>query len=80
MFLEASINAVSRKGEWRKLVMTVDRATVNNIGGPDFEPDIEIEETPVSKRGLTYGTANEGTIRNIGQKKIQGQTRETRWG
>ena len=71
------INEVSNDhGNWEKITVTIDSGAVDSVGPKTMATDVPIKETPASSAGLKYRAANGTTIDNLGEKAIQGVTRQ----
>jgi hypothetical protein len=66
----------SDKGNWEKITVTIDSGAVDSVGPRTMATDLPIKDTPASRAGLKYRAANGTTIDNLGEKSIQGITRQ----
>jgi len=71
------INEVtSGNGNWEKITVTIDSGAVDSVGPRTMASDIGIKDTPASRAGLKYRAANGTPIDNLGEKSIQGVTKQ----
>ena len=71
------INEVtSDNGNWEKITVTIDSGAVDSVGPKTMAMDLPIKDTPASRAGLKYRAANGTTIDNLGEKAIQGVTKQ----
>jgi hypothetical protein len=71
------INEVSNgNGNWEKITVTIDSGAVDSVGPRTMATDISIKDTPASRAGLKYRAANGTPIDNLGDKSIQGVTKQ----
>jgi hypothetical protein len=71
------INEVtSDNGNWEKITVTIDSGAVDSVGPKTMATDLPIRDTPASRAGLKYRAVNGTTIDNLGEKAIQGVTKQ----
>ena len=71
------INEVtSDNGTGEKITVTIDSGAVDSVGPKTMATDLPIRDTPASRAGLKYRAANGTTIDNLGEKAIQGVTKQ----
>jgi hypothetical protein len=71
------INEIANdKGKWEKITVTIDSGAVDSVGPKTMATDLPIKDTPASRAGLKYRAANGTTIDNLGEKSIQGITKQ----
>jgi hypothetical protein len=71
------INEVtSGNGNWEKITVTIVSGAVDSVGPRTMATDIDIKDTPASRAGLKYRAANGTPIDNLGEKSIQGVTKQ----
>jgi len=71
------INEVtSGNGNWEKITVTIDSGAVDSVGPRTMATDIGIRDTPASRAGLKHRAANGTPIDNLGEKSIQGVTKQ----
>jgi hypothetical protein len=66
----------SDKGNWEKITVTIDSGAVDSVGPRTMAVDLPIKDTPASRAGLKYRAANGTTIDNLGEKSMQGITKQ----
>ena len=59
-----------------KITVTIDSGAVDSVGPKTMATDIGIKDTPASRAGLKYRAANGTSIDTLGEKAIQGVTKQ----
>ena len=73
--------AVDRKAgnkakKWEKIKATIDSGAVDTVGPRNAAQSVPVKEGKGSREGVVYRAANGTIIRNEGEKKIKGRTKE----
>ena len=64
-------------GNWEKITFTGDSGAVDHVITKDAAKAFSVKETNASRNGLTYRAANGTPIKNYGEKKLVGLTKDS---
>ena len=62
--------------EWEEIDVCLDSGAVEWVTPVDTAPDLELEETEMSRQGMYYLDASGGEVPNYGQKRLIGETED----
>ena len=77
---DTPLHSVSWKDEshpmWVRIRTVMDSGAADSVAPPTLAPQVEIRESPGSKRGQCYVSASAGRMPNMGEKVLNIQTNE----